>query len=183
MLFAPHNQRKGQGTMTYQIYVASLSDYNAGILHGKWIELDRKDTDEILKEIDQILAESPYAKKYGEQAEEWAIHDYELEGIRISEYESLESVTSIVEALKEYGKPFAIYYNDVGDLDDAKTQFEEAYEGEYNSFLEYATWLFDENYGHKLSDPLGRYIDYEAFARDLKAEGYYIEKGHVFRPI
>jgi UDP:flavonoid glycosyltransferase YjiC (YdhE family) len=45
--------------MTYQIYVASLSDYNAGILHGKWIELEGKTTDEIQKEIEQILAESP----------------------------------------------------------------------------------------------------------------------------
>ena len=41
----------------YQIYVASLSDYNAGILHGKWITIEDKDIDDIQDEINQILAE------------------------------------------------------------------------------------------------------------------------------
>lgn len=169
--------------MTYQIYIASLSDYNAGILHGKWIELEGKDVCDIQKEIDRILADSPYADKYGEEAEEWAIHDYELEGIRISEYEGLETVVSIVDALNEYGQPFAIYYNDVGNLENAKEHFEDAYQGEYDSLLEYATQFFDELYGHDVPDHIERYIDYEAFARDLEAEGYFIEDGHVFSPV
>ena len=170
-------------TDTYQIYVASLPDYNAGILHGKWIELDGLSAGDIQEEINQILKSSPYAKQYDEIAEEWAIHDDELGGIRISEYEGLDTVVSIVESLAQHGEAFAIYYNDVSDLEIAITNFEEAYIGEYDSFLDYATETFDELYAHSIPDNLRIYIDYTAFARDLEAEGYFIEDGHIFRPV
>ena len=52
-------------TETYQIYIASLSDYNAGILHGEWVELEGLTVDDIRDRINEILATSPYAKKYG----------------------------------------------------------------------------------------------------------------------
>lgn len=175
--------QKNSSTDNYQIYIASLSDYNAGILHGKWIELDGLSTDEIQEEINQILQTSPYTKQYGEVAEEWAIHDFELGGIRISEYESLDTIVSIVEALSEHGEAFAIYYNNVDDLESAKTNFEDAYAGEYDSFLDYATETFDELYAHSIPEGLRIYIDYTAFARDLDAEGYFIEDRHVFRPV
>ena len=175
--------QQNTSTDTYQIYVASLSDYNAGILHGKWITLEGLSKDEIQEEINQILRTSPYTKQYGEVAEEWAVHDFELGGIRISEYESLDTVISIVEALAEYGEAFAIYYNDVSDLEIAIANFEEAYIGEYDSFLDYATETFDELYAHSIPESLRIYIDYAAFARDLEAEGYFIEDGHVFRPV
>ena len=54
-----------------RIYVASLSDYNNGHLHGRWISA-AQDPDLIYDEIHQMLATSP-----SPQAEEWAIHDYE----------------------------------------------------------------------------------------------------------
>ena len=81
------HQEKGTMTMTnvspdYQIYIASLSDYNAGILHGEWINLEGLSVDDIQDKINAILKASPIAKKYGEPAEEWAIHDFELGGIR-----------------------------------------------------------------------------------------------------
>ncbi len=170
-------------TDTYQIYVASLSDYNAGILHGKWIDLDGLSADEIQEEINQILESSPYAKQYDEVVEEHAIHDFELGGICISEYESLDTIVSIVEALTEYGEAFAIYYNNIDDFEFAKTHFADAYAGEYDSFLDYATETFDELYAHSIPEGLRIYIDYTAFARDLDAEGYFIEDGHVFRPV
>lgn len=176
------NQKKSSSE-TYQIYIASLSDYNAGILHGKWVNVEGLSTDEIQEEINEILRTSPYAKQYGEVAEEWAIHDFELGGIRISEYESLDTIVSIVEALAEHGEAFAIYYNDVSDLDTAISNFEEAYQGEYDSFLDYATQTFDELYAHSIPESLRYYIDYNAFARDLDADGYFFEDGHVFRPV
>ena len=167
----------------YQIYIASLSDYNAGILHGEWINLEGLSVDDIYDRINEILKASPTAKKYGEPAEEWAIHDFELGGIRISEYEDLETIVTIVECLMEHGEPFAIYYNDVDDLETAQSQFEDAYQGEYDTFLAYATEIFDELYVHSIPKNLQYYIDYEAFARDLEAEGYFIKSGHVFRPV
>jgi len=53
----------------YRIYVASLSDYNAGRLHGAWIDATQ-DADEIEAEVQEMLAASPEPI-----AEEWAIHD------------------------------------------------------------------------------------------------------------
>ena len=167
----------------YQIYIASLSDYNAGILHGAWVNLEGLSVDDIHDKINDILHSSPAAEKYGEAAEDWAIHDYELGGIDIAEYEDLETIVSIVESLMEYGEGFAIYYNDVSDLDTSQSCFEDAYQGEYDSFLDYATEIFDELYAHGIPEHLRRYIDYDAFARDLQAEGYFIEAGHVFRPV
>ena len=175
--------QKNSSTDNYQIYVASLLDYNASILHGKWIDLDGLSKDDIQEEINQILQTSPYTKQYGEVSEEWAIHDFELGGIRISEYESLDTIVSIMEALSEHGEAFAIYYNNVDDLASAKANFEDAYAGEYDSFLDYATQTFDELYAHSIPESLRTYIDYAAYARDLDAEGYFIEDGHVFRPI
>jgi len=53
------------------IYVADLSAYNNGILHGIWINaLD--EVDEIQDQINAMLEKSPE-----EYAEEYAIHDYE----------------------------------------------------------------------------------------------------------
>ena len=176
-------KQKNTSTDTYQIYVASLSDYNAGILHGKWIELVDLSTESIQEEINAMLLSSPYAAQYGEVAEEWGIHDYELDSIRISEYENLDTIVSIVEALTQHGEAFAVFYNHTDDLEYAKTHFEDAYAGEYNSFLDYATELFDELYAHSIPEGLRIYIDYAAFARDLNAEGYFIEDGHVFRPV
>ena len=86
-------------------------------------------------------------------------------------------------AFSNTAKPFAIYYNDVSDLETAKNNFEDAYQGEYETFLAYATEIFDELYAHSIPENLRYYIDYEAFARDLEAEGYFIEDGHVFRPV
>lgn len=169
--------------MTYRIYIASLSDYNAGILHGKWIDLEGKDADDLQDEVNSILEESPYADQYSEEAEEWAIHDYELGGISINEYTGLEKVIAIAEALEEHGEPLAIYVNDLGDFESALKSFEEAYMGEYDSFLEYATEIFDELYGHSVPESIRFYIDYNAFARDLEIEGYIYERGHVFRPV
>ncbi len=168
---------------TYQIYIASLADYNAGILHGAWINLEGLNTDDIHERIKDILKTSLIAAKYGQPCEEWSIHDYELSGIRISENEDLETIVEIVECLEEHGEAFAIYYKDVDDLETAQSCFDEAYQGHYDTFLDYATEIFDELYAHAIPENLRYYIDYEAFARDLQAEGYFIESGHVFRPV
>ena len=61
---------------TYQIYVACLSAYNHGYLHGEWIDA-AQDEDGIMAEICTILAASPVIELYGEVPEEWAIHCHE----------------------------------------------------------------------------------------------------------
>ncbi|MFC9231373.1 antirestriction protein ArdA [Streptomyces decoyicus] len=88
---------------TPRIYVASLSDYNNGILHGRWIDADQT-PEQIYEEVGEMLATSPVSGKFGEVAEEWAIHDYDNfpAGLDLSEWESFERLHDIAEALGEY---------------------------------------------------------------------------------
>jgi hypothetical protein len=64
----PTPERQPRGGL--RIYVASLSDYNDGVLHGAWINADQE-ADELHGDVGAMLRESiqPWA-------EEWAIHDY-----------------------------------------------------------------------------------------------------------
>lgn len=79
------------------IYVASLSDYNAGRLHGKWINIG-DDAEAVYGEIDGILETSPQG-----DAEEYAIHSFEgFGGIEIAETEEIEDLILIAEALDEF---------------------------------------------------------------------------------
>lgn len=129
--------------MTPRIYVASLSDYNNGVLHGTWINADQ-DADVIQDEINDMLAESPTAEKYGEPAEEWAIHDYE--GFpSLHEYESIATVAAYGQALEEHGdamRAFLGIYE--GDADDLVDSFQDRYRGQYNSHEDFVYDYLEE---------------------------------------
>ena len=146
------------------IYVASLSDYNAGILHGRWISC-RQDADAIREEIETMLAASPCAARYNERAEEWAIHDFDFMGLDLNESEDLDVLAELAEALDEHGEPLTAYLDHMGTRD--ASGFEEAYCGTYGSEQDYAYELADELMPSDAPDFLTRYFDYEAFCRDL----------------
>ena len=59
-----------------QIYLASLADYNAGRLHGTWIDATQE-VEELAAAADRMLAGSQIVG-----AEEYAIHDFEGFGPR-----------------------------------------------------------------------------------------------------
>lgn len=82
---------------TPKIYVACLASYNSGILYGEWIDVDQS-VDEIYDQIKTMLVGSSI-----ENAEEWAIHDYEGFGaIRLGEYEDLETIVNYTEFIMEH---------------------------------------------------------------------------------
>src|SRR4051794_8738017 len=69
------------------IYVASLADYNNGVLHGAWIEAAREPSD-IQEDIDAMLAQSREAN-----AEQFVIFDYDQFGqCRIHENDPIDLV-------------------------------------------------------------------------------------------
>lgn len=72
-----------------RIYVASLSDYNNGHLHGCWIRAAQP-PERIYDEIHQMLAASP-----SPSAEEWAIHDHEGFGPLSLDAESIDAISRI----------------------------------------------------------------------------------------
>lgn len=62
-------------------------------------------------------------------------------------------------------------------------EFEEAYEGQWDSPKDWAMNLL-EDMGYNISDWPYNYFDYEAFIRDCECSGDYIfdeENGYVFR--
>jgi antirestriction protein len=171
-----------------RIYVASLSDYNAGTLHGEWIDADQEPA-AIYESIRAMLEASEE-----DTAEEFAIHDYEGFGsLRISEYESVDWVAQVALGIAEHGEAFGHWavhiQSEVAHTERsaALTRFEEAYQGVWESEVAYAESLLDE---HVLDDavPSGlRHfvkVDYGAFAAELFMELWAVrdaEGVHVFQ--
>ena len=150
-----------------RIYVACLAAYNAGKLHGKWIELEGKSAAEVREEIQGILKASPEP-----HAEEWAIHDFELGGIKIGESEDIEKLMELVGHLVEHGEAFAAYVNNQGVAYANLEGFEDAYQGEHDSIEDYAEqWLEDTGSLAQIPENLRFYFDYAKYARDLELGG------------
>jgi antirestriction protein len=152
---------------TPRIYVACLAAYNAGLLHGKWIDADQ-DAEDIMEEIQTMLKASPEPF-----AEEWAIHDYENFGsISLNEYESIEKVAELGQAIVEHGLAIAAYYNYQGTLDDFEEDFCGVYESE-EDFVE--DWLAETGQLEAIEKAglKSYYIDFEAMARDWFIDSFF----------
>jgi antirestriction protein len=155
-----------------RIYVASLTDYNDGRLHGVWIDADQE-PNALQADVDAMLARSPTG-----HAEEFAIHDYEGFGkCQLGEYDSLARVSRIARGIAEHGLAFAAFVEARGDEDQLE-RFEDAYLGDWPSVEAYADDVMD-GFGwqdalyNQLPAALQPYvtIDTAGFARDLELSG------------
>lgn len=148
-----------------RIYVADLAAYNAGKLHGVWIDAT-KDIDEIWEDVNAMLAMSPEPL-----AEEYAIHDHEgFEAYDLSEYEGLERASEIACFIEEHGKIAGELLNYFGgDLEEAKRMIEENYSGLWDSLEDYARDLTEQT--SEIPEHLEHYIDYEKMGRDMELSG------------
>ncbi|MDV8052960.1 antirestriction protein ArdA [Pseudomonas aeruginosa] len=148
-----------------RIYVACLAAYNNGYLHGAWIDADH-DADEIREEIAAMLARSPI-----EHAEEYAIHDYEgFEGVTISEYAGIDTVARLGAFIAEHGALGAGLLEQFGgDMDQAKSAFEDCYHGQFASLADYMEELTTESV--TIPEALRYYVDWQAMARDAEIGG------------
>jgi antirestriction protein len=153
-----------------RIYVASLSDYNAGMLHGDWIAADQE-LDELIEAVQAMLERSPSVG-----AEEFAIHDFEGFGhYRPGEYDSLDWISRVARGIVEHGPAFGAWAEQSNYDEDDLARFEEAYLGEWSSVERYAEELLDD-LGHlsavdeavpEMLQPYVR-VDIRAFAHDLE---------------
>ncbi len=148
-----------------RIYVADLAAYNAGYLHGVWIDAC-DNIDAIRKQINQMLAESPE-----NFAEEYAIHDYEgFGGYALGEYAGIETVHGMACFIAEhpdFGGELLNHFG--GDLEEARTAAEENYCGCYPSLADFAQELTEET--TQIPENLAYYIDYERMGRDMELSG------------
>ena len=153
--------------MTMRIYVASLSDYNAGRYHGIWIDLEECnfDPDIVQEKIDKMLEDSKE-----EVAEEWAIHDYEMP-FPVDEATNLETLCEIAEKVDEHGEAFAAYVKYVGIEYLDPEEFEEKYQGEFDSQEDFAESLFNQSF--RVPESIQNYIDYEKYAHDLFSDEFF----------
>lgn len=161
-----------------RIYVACLAAYNNGYLHGAWIDAEQ-DAYDIYADVRAMLATSPV-----EDAEEWAIHDYEgFEGAPVSEYMGFEQVAELAAFIAEHGEIGGKLVEYFHDLDDARRAIEDAYAGAYRSLADFAEEITEET--GEVPDNLRYYIDYERMARDLEISDVFVietgfEQVHVF---
>lgn len=161
-----------------RIYVACLASYNNGILHGAWIDACQDESD-ISEEVKAMLEASPV-----EDAEEWAIHDYEgFEGIELSEYSSFESVAELAAFIEEHGALGGQVYAHFHDLDDAREAIEDHYCGCFESVSDFAQQITEET--TEIPESLAFYIDYEKMASDMEINNILViettfNEQHVF---
>jgi len=140
---APVEQREAEPVIRPRIWVASLSDYNSGRLHGAWIDAAR-DESALQADIDSMLAGSPLTAATGEPAEEWAIHDYDGFGsLRIDEHENLRWISLVAKGIAQHGPAFAAYA-DVVEEEELLAGFDEAYLGHYDDLHTYVEQLIND---------------------------------------
>lgn len=81
------------------IWVGALGAYNAGTLHGEWIELDGMNDGDLEDAVQRIVDTSP---EPGD--EEWFIADHSgFCGIPVGEYDTLEHTLDIANKIVEFG--------------------------------------------------------------------------------
>lgn len=191
---------------TQRIWVGSLTDYNAGNLHGAWIDLTTcDDVTDVWEQINAMLAESPEAKAFpqGGPAEEWGIFDYEGFGTyRIGQYESLDKVWRVAKLIEEKGAAASEWLaNDDSIIDDANLDtpedliswYEGCFMGQFDSVKDYAyqyvqsvglpgvgTASVETSYtGARIDllEELENYLDWDALAEWATADHTVIEIG------
>jgi antirestriction protein len=168
-----------------RFYAACLASYNAGILHGTWIDAST-DTDEMQEAINEMLRASPcpnvtveHKGKQVPSAEEWAAHDYDG-AWNLGEYPGLDKIASYVEfieAADEAGIPHDVAAKVLDNfgadyLDDAKTAISDNFAGAFDSLEDWAEEL-ENDLGELSNVPerLRGYIDFAAIGRDARLGG------------
>jgi len=140
--------------------ITDLKDYNEGKLRFEWVDLEEYPSkEELLEHIQKFLGNN----------EEWFVTDYE-ECVNLGEYPDLDELELAVSLGKIYGwEAVARFYEYCHSLED----FEEAYQGVYDSEEDFAYELANDIYSEEQLGTLHNYIDWQKFASDLFMGDYY----------
>ncbi|SKB50971.1 antirestriction protein ArdA [Luteibacter sp. 22Crub2.1] len=151
-----------------RIYIASLSDYNSGHIHGVWIDLDG-DTDRA--DIHQAI-QSMLLTSRNQPAEEWAAHDYDGIPAAFGEHPDLDDLLEFVQGVEDHGDAFRAWVEDRGVTNFIHEDFGDKYAGEANSEREWIEEHLEEmGVLNGVPENLRPYFDSEAFLRDMKLAG------------
>lgn len=160
------------------IFVNTWGNYNEnGADGGEWITLPM-DADELEEKLEAIAAAMP------DNDPEWAIHDYEwTTEIDLREISEYENIADLNEWLNEFDGLTEWDQKEIAAAMEAwDYSFETAMERQQRGcFVFYANMDLDEvaeelvnecYFTKDTPEILTRYFDYEAFARDLRFDGY-----------
>jgi len=161
-----------QHIITPAVYVGTYRKYNNGSIAGDWLALnDYSDKEEFYEDCQKLHKD--------EADPEFMFQDWEDipdsligESWISSEYwEILET-----EGDAEAKSAFIAWYGSWN-----AEAFEESYQGEYESEIEFTRQLIDDTgYLQEVPDTVAQYFDYEAYSRHLFMSDYCSFNGHVF---
>lgn len=107
----------------------------------------------------------------------WEIYGWEGEYPDPVDFDNLDEYAEIVDKIDEHGEAYYLRWQDIGDFD-----FDDQYNGCYDSEAEFAQRLYDDCYG--CDNTLYCYVDWDHYARDLMMD-YSCYEGseglHIFR--
>jgi antirestriction protein len=163
-----------QTSTTPQIYVACLASYNAGKLHGKWIDLDGGILAEsfIFESIQEILNSSPEPG-----AEEWAVHDYS-DFPNLGEYPQVSELVKVAKLIEEHGAAFSAALDYAGgNVEHATEMAENCFRGCFDRLRDFAESQLEEHEAYDKLGDLACYIDLDHYAHSLECEYNCLEHG------
>ena len=174
MTKAEYEEHASTGTEP-AVYVGTYAKYNDGNLFGQWIDVSSfYDYDEFMDYLHRLHAD--------EADPEFMVQDYEnfprslYSETCVCEEDWFDKIKMIAESdQKEAIEAYIDYYGDFNERD-----FEDRYEGAWDSKEDFAEYLVDE-IGMENIQNKDYYFDYEKFARDLFLSDYYFCDGYVFR--
>lgn len=152
--------------MMRRIYVACLASYNAGILHGVWVNAS-EDVEEMADEITAMLKASKQP-----DAEEWRIDDTEGYGFLCNE-PSLQDVADIESLMKTHRDEDLVEAAfSLADNAEEASRYLERFLGcgsdEENICRE---WLDESGILDAIPEDLRQYFDYDSYLNDKKCGG------------
>ena len=162
-----------------KIFIRSLKDHSNGTFQGEWIDIDDKDSIDIGDEIDCYLEKRSTAT--GEQHEEYAIHDYEGEGLAAamgsSEHPNLDEIALFVAGYEKHKDAWLAYCVCTDRADRCLQNFDETYVGQGKDKKDWAYDYLTESTAQV--DPnsfTGKYFNYDSYVSDLEDQGWSFER-------
>lgn len=161
------------------VYVGTYAKYNNGSLAGQWVNIASFDT---YADFMRYL----YRLHSDEQDPEFMFQDFEnFPESLYSEAGMGEKTFNTIKAIAEHNdnEAFAAFIEEYGnEFDDVEEEFEDRYEGQFDSETDFAYFIVDELGGVENVEHPEYYFDYDAFARDLFINDYeMLGGGYVFR--
>lgn len=148
-----------------QVWIACLASYNAGHLHGRWVEVT--DAEDLRDAITAVLKSSKEP-----DAEEWAIHDYDGFGHNLTsllgENPDLDNLVALTALDWDMDLIDGVAgYLGTANASEIEQMLDDNYIGTFSTLRDYAVEVADEHLLADVPDEVARYFDYDSYARDL----------------